>query len=60
MENQLNFKTPDGTDVTLTFSPEGKLLVNLKTDTTPLTITVKSPTLEDTTNWVGGMKKKVD
>lgn len=58
MENALKFKTPDNTEVQLTFSPEGELLVSLATDTTPLKITVQSPTKKDSQEWVGGMKKR--
>jgi hypothetical protein len=58
MTNKLNFETPDGTDIELTFDPEGNLTVSLQSDDTPLTITVQSPTNKDSQEWVGGMKKR--
>jgi hypothetical protein len=47
MENALNFDTPQGVNVQVSFSPEGDLLVSLATDTTPLKVTVQSPTKKD-------------
>jgi hypothetical protein len=58
MENALNFDTPQGVNVQVSFSPEGDLLVSLATDTTPLKVTVQSPTKKDSQEWVGGMKKR--
>jgi hypothetical protein len=58
MENNLNFKAPSGADVTMSFDPNGNLLVSVQSDDTPLTITVQSPTKKDSQEWVGGMKKR--
>ncbi len=58
MQNALNFDTPEGVNVQLSFSPLGELLVSLDTDITPLKITVQSPTKKDSQEWVGGEKKR--
>ncbi len=57
MENKLKFKIADS-DVNISFSPEGNLLVSLESDETPLTITVQSPTEKTTTEFIGGREKR--
>lgn len=58
MENSLKLIAPNGAEVTMSFDPSGNLLASLESDTTPLTITVQSPTKKDSQEWVGGMKKR--
>lgn len=58
MENKLNFKAPNGAGVELSFDPNGDLLINLESDTTPLSVEVQSPTKKTKVEFIGGRDRR--